>query len=68
MAHNKGDSYVRANYRNQRKNVERAEDEILEHGGPSVNFRNMNPYKLHIGVHDVTRSVNNLRSDRIKLF
>lgn len=65
--HNKGDSYVRPNYRN--RPVERAEDEILEHGGPSLHFGNsMNPYRLHIGAHDVVRSVNNLKSDRVKLF
>ncbi len=65
--HNKGDSYVRSNYRN--KPVEKAEDEILEHSGPSLHFRqNMNPYRLHIGAHDVVHSVNNLKSDRVKLF
>ena len=65
--HNKGDSYVEGNYRNRPHNsVERAEDEILEHGGPRLNFGN--PYKLDLNANHISRSVNHLKADRVKLF
>lgn len=57
--HNKGDTYVRANYREMpdRDDMER-----------KIMHRDSNPFRIHITAHDLASSKNHLKSDRVDLF
>ena len=57
--HNKGDTYVRANYRDtpDRDDMER-----------KIINRSHNPFRIDITAHDLSTSKNHLKSDRIDLF
>lgn len=64
--HNKGDTYVHANYRNRpRMRDDYDRDDTMER---KIMHRDSNPFRIHITAHDLSTSKNNLRSNRVDLF
>lgn len=58
-AHNRGDTYVKANYR-EMPDKDDMEERIMARGN--------NPFKLNINMSDLSTSKNTLRSNRVDLF
>ena len=73
--HNKGDTYVRANYRNKPSFKKEALEHLKQkypdyefHEKKEMTYQSSNPFRIHITPHDLSTSKNHLKSDRIDLF